>query len=95
MHELNATKIHFILTTIPIAVEAISNIRKHFEMSLLAEEKSSGTTPVIRYSEYTRNSTLTVMGQQALEGSNVLEQLKMIKIPDIQNLNEKVSAVGF
>lgn len=35
------------------------------------------------------------MGQQALKGSNVLEQLKMIKIPDIQNLNEKVSAAGF
>nr|XP_047924486.1 laminin subunit beta-4 isoform X1 [Anser cygnoides]XP_047924487.1 laminin subunit beta-4 isoform X1 [Anser cygnoides]XP_047924488.1 laminin subunit beta-4 isoform X1 [Anser cygnoides]XP_047924489.1 laminin subunit beta-4 isoform X1 [Anser cygnoides] len=73
--------------------EAISNIRKHFEMSLLAEEKSSGTTPVIRYSEYTRNSTLAVMGQQALKGSNVLEQLKMIKIPDIQNLNEKICGV--
>uniref|UniRef100_A0A8B9SX00 Laminin subunit beta-1 n=1 Tax=Anas platyrhynchos TaxID=8839 RepID=A0A8B9SX00_ANAPL len=42
----------------------------------------------------TRNSTLTVMGQQALKGSNVLEQLKMIKIPDIQNLNEKVSICG-
>uniref|UniRef100_A0A8B9D8V4 Laminin subunit beta-1 n=1 Tax=Anser cygnoides TaxID=8845 RepID=A0A8B9D8V4_ANSCY len=83
-----------VLTTISIAIEAISNIRKHFEMSLLAEEKSSGTTPVIRYSEYTRNSTLAVMGQQALKGSNVLEQLKMIKIPDIQNLNEKVSICG-
>ncbi|XP_010079491.1 PREDICTED: laminin subunit beta-4 [Pterocles gutturalis] len=70
--------------------EAISNIRKHFEVSLLAEQKTSGTTPLVRYSEHTRNHTLAMLGHEALKASDVLEQLKMIKSPDIQNLNEKI-----
>ncbi|XP_009995089.1 PREDICTED: LOW QUALITY PROTEIN: laminin subunit beta-4 [Chaetura pelagica] len=73
--------------------EAISNIRKHFEVSLLAEQKSSGTIPIIRYSEYTRNHALAMLGQQALKESNVLEQLKVMKSPNIQNLNEKICGV--
>ncbi|KAM6093251.1 laminin subunit beta-4 isoform 1-T1 [Theristicus caerulescens] len=73
--------------------EAISNIRKHFEESLLAEQKTSGTTPIVRYSEYTRNHALTMLGHQALKASHVLEQLKMIKSPNIQNLNEKICGV--
>ncbi|XP_061844989.1 laminin subunit beta-4 [Colius striatus] len=74
--------------------EAISNIRKHFEVSLLAEQKTSGTSPIVRYSEYTRNHVLTMLDHQALKASNMLEQLKMIKSPDIQNLNEKVCGVA-
>ncbi|KAM6304189.1 laminin subunit beta-4 [Podargus strigoides] len=70
--------------------EAISSIRKHSEVSLLAEQKTSGTTPIIRYSEYTRNHALTMLGHQTLKESNMLEQLKMIKSPNIQNLNEKI-----
>ncbi|XP_009953082.1 PREDICTED: laminin subunit beta-4, partial [Leptosomus discolor] len=73
--------------------EAISNIREHFEVSLLAEQKTSGTTPIVRYSEYTRNHTLAMLGHQALKASSVLEQLKMIKRPNIQNLNEKICGV--
>uniref|UniRef100_A0A8D0EKD1 Laminin subunit beta 4 n=1 Tax=Strix occidentalis caurina TaxID=311401 RepID=A0A8D0EKD1_STROC len=70
--------------------EAISSIRKHSEASLLAEQKTSGTTPIVKYSEYTRNHTLVMLGDQALKASNVLEQLKMIKSPNIQNLSEKI-----
>ncbi|XP_030336364.1 laminin subunit beta-4 [Strigops habroptila] len=70
--------------------EAISNIKKHFEVSLLAEQKTSETAPIVRYSAYTRNHALAMLGRQALKASNVLEQLKMIKSPGIQNLNEKV-----
>ncbi|XP_074000722.1 laminin subunit beta-4 [Numenius arquata] len=74
--------------------EAISNIRKHFEVSLLAEQKTSGTTPIVRYSEYTRNQVLAMLlGHQALNTNNVLEQLKKIKTPNIQNLNEKICGV--
>ncbi|XP_010226574.1 PREDICTED: laminin subunit beta-4 [Tinamus guttatus] len=49
--------------------EAVSNIRKYFEISLLAENKTSGT---------------------ALKEGNVLEQLRILKTPNIQILNEKV-----
>ncbi|XP_010125018.1 PREDICTED: laminin subunit beta-4 [Chlamydotis macqueenii] len=70
--------------------EAISNITKHFEVSLLAEQETSRTIPVVRYSEYTRNHVLATLDHQALKASNVLEQLKAIKSPDIQNLNEKI-----
>ncbi|XP_061222234.1 laminin subunit beta-4 isoform X3 [Neopsephotus bourkii] len=73
--------------------EAISNIKKHFEVSLLAEQKTSETAPLVRYSVYTRNRVLTMLGHQALKASNVLERLKMIKSPDVQNLNEKVCGV--
>ncbi|XP_026724146.1 laminin subunit beta-4 isoform X1 [Athene cunicularia] len=70
--------------------EAISSIRKHFEVSLLAEQKTSGTTPIVKYSEYTRNHALVMLGNQALKASNMLEQLKMIKSPNIQKLSEKM-----
>ncbi|KFO73509.1 Laminin subunit beta-4, partial [Cuculus canorus] len=70
--------------------EAISNIRKHFEVSLLAEQKTSGINPTVRYSKYTRNHALAMLGHHTLKASNMLEQLKMIKIPNIQNLNEKI-----
>ncbi|XP_055663553.1 laminin subunit beta-4 [Falco peregrinus] len=73
--------------------EAVSNIRKDFEVSLLAEQETSGTTPVVRDSEYTRNHSLAMLGHQALKASNVLEQLKMIKSPNIQNLTEKICGV--
>uniref|UniRef100_A0A8C0FLZ4 Laminin subunit beta 4 n=1 Tax=Bubo bubo TaxID=30461 RepID=A0A8C0FLZ4_BUBBB len=70
--------------------EAISSIRKHSEVSLLAEQKTGGTTPIVKYSEYTRNHALVMLGDQALKASNMLEQLKMIKSPNIQNLSEKI-----
>jgi len=84
-----------VLNPISLATEAISNIRKHFEVSLLAEQKTSGTIPTVRYSEYTRSHALAMLGHQALKASNVLEQLEMIKSPDIQNLNVKVGTVNF
>ncbi|XP_025931830.1 laminin subunit beta-4 [Apteryx rowi] len=73
--------------------ETTSNIRKHFEISLLAEKKTSGTIPIVRYSEYTRDSVLAMLDDHALKESNVLEQLKVIKTPDVQNLNEKICGV--
>ncbi|NXT39257.1 LAMB4 protein, partial [Pelecanoides urinatrix] len=82
-----------VLNPISVAIEAISNIRKYLDVSLLAEQKISGTTPIVRYSEYTRNHALAVLRHQALKESNVIEQLKMIKSPNIQNLNEKICGV--
>ncbi|KAJ7396972.1 laminin subunit beta-4 [Pitangus sulphuratus] len=73
--------------------EAISNIRKHFEVSLLAEQRTRGTIPIVRYSEYTRNHMLDILDHEVLKASNVLQQLKMIKNPDIQSLNEKVESI--
>ncbi|NXW12281.1 LAMB4 protein, partial [Circaetus pectoralis] len=103
VYELLQQKIHLhqsfhylnlkVLNPISAATDAISNIRKHFEVSLLAEQKTSGTIPIVRYAEYTRNHALAMLGHQAFKASNVLEQLKMIKIPDIQNLNEKICGV--
>ncbi|NXG57811.1 LAMB4 protein, partial [Hemiprocne comata] len=88
-HYLNLNE----LNSASVAIEAISNIRKHFEVSLLAEQKSTGTSPIIRYAEYTRSHALSMLGQQALKESNVLEQLKVMKSPNIQNLNEKICGV--
>ncbi|OWK52851.1 Laminin subunit beta-4, partial [Lonchura striata] len=73
--------------------EAISNIRKHSEVSLLAEQMTRRTTPIVRHSEYTRSDTLTMFDHQVLNTSMVLQQLRMIKSPDIQNLNEKICGV--
>ncbi|KAI1239430.1 hypothetical protein IHE44_0012552 [Lamprotornis superbus] len=73
--------------------EAISSIRKHSEVSLLAEQKTRGTTPIVRHSEYTRNDALSMLDHQVLNTSDVLQQLRMIKSPDIQNLNEKICGV--
>ncbi|RMC10331.1 hypothetical protein DUI87_13133 [Hirundo rustica rustica] len=73
--------------------EAVSNIRKHSEVSLLAEQKTRGTTPIVRHSEHTRNDALAMLDHQALNASNVLQQLRMIKSPDIQNLNEKICGI--
>ncbi|XP_046762736.1 laminin subunit beta-4 isoform X1 [Gallus gallus] len=73
--------------------EAINNIRKHSEVSFLAEEKARETTPVVWHSQHTRQSVLTVIHKQAWEGSKVLEQLKLIKIPGIQHLAEKICGV--
>ncbi|XP_063998554.1 laminin subunit beta-4 [Pogoniulus pusillus] len=73
--------------------EVIGNITKHSEVSLLAGQKTSETTPIVRYSEYTRNRVLTMLGHQALKASNVLEQLKTIRRPNSQNLNEKICGV--
>ncbi|XP_009074945.1 PREDICTED: laminin subunit beta-4, partial [Acanthisitta chloris] len=73
--------------------EAISNIRKHSEASFLAEQKTRGTIPIVRYSEYTRNNAVAMLDHQVLKATSVLQQLKMIKSPDIQNLNEKICGV--
>lgn len=78
-----------------VGTEAVSNIRKHSEVSLLAEQKTRGTTPVVGHSEYTRNDALAMLDHQLLNATNVLQRLRMIKSPDIQNLNEKVGAVDF
>lgn len=92
---MNAIKCNqLVLNAISIATEAINNIRKHSEVSFLAEEKARETTPVVWHSQYTRQSVLTVIHKQAWEGSKVLEQLKLIKIPGIQHLAEKVGAGG-
>lgn len=84
-----------VLNQISVATEAITNIRKHFEVSLLAQQKTSRTISTVRYSEDTRNHMLTMLAHQASKASKVLEQLKMIKSPDIQNLIEKVDTVNF
>lgn len=81
-----------VLNAISVAAEAINNIRKHSEVSFLAEQKARETAPVVRHSEHTRQSMLTVMHKRAWEGSRVLEQLKLVKIPGIQHLVEKVGA---
>ncbi|NXJ90911.1 LAMB4 protein, partial [Corythaixoides concolor] len=78
---------------VSVATEAMNNIRKHFKVSLLAEQETSETIPIVRYSEYTRNHALSMLGRQALKARNALEKLKMIKSPDIQNLNEKICGV--
>lgn len=83
-----------VLNAISIATEAINDIRKHSEVSFLAEQKARGIAPMAGHSEHTRQSVLTVMHKLAWEGSRVLEQLKLIKIPDIQHLAEKVGAGG-
>ncbi|KAM8821354.1 laminin subunit beta-4 [Eudromia elegans] len=70
--------------------EAVNNIRKYFEISLLAKKKTSGTIPITGYSEHTRKSVLAMLDNLALKESDVQEQLKVIKIPNIQILNEKV-----
>lgn len=91
---MNAIKCNqLVLNAISIATEAI-NIRKHSEVSFLAEEKARETTPVVWHSQHTRQSVLTVIHKQAWERSKVLEQLKLIKIPGIQHLAEKVGAGG-
>uniref|UniRef100_A0A674HEF4 Laminin subunit beta 4 n=1 Tax=Taeniopygia guttata TaxID=59729 RepID=A0A674HEF4_TAEGU len=96
--ELLQQKIHLqmqsVLNPISVDTEAISNIRKHSEVSLLAEQKTRATTPIVRHSEYTRKDALTVLDHQVLNTSSVLQQLRMIKSPDIQNLNEKVGICG-
>ncbi|NWV86892.1 LAMB4 protein, partial [Dasyornis broadbenti] len=89
--ELN--QMQLVLNPISVGTEAISNIRKHFEVSLLAEQKTRGTTPVVRYSEYTRNHASAMLDHQVSKASNVLQQLRMIKSPDIQHLNEKICGV--
>ncbi|NXN99499.1 LAMB4 protein, partial [Rhinopomastus cyanomelas] len=91
--ELNSMEVQAVLNSVSVATEAISNIRKHYEVSLLAEETISGTTPTVRYLERTRSHTLTLLGHQALKSSSLLEQLKTIKSPDIQNLKEKICGV--
>lgn len=93
--QTECNQIQLVLNPISVGTEAASNIRKHFEVSLLAEQKTRGTTPIVRYSEYTRNHALVMLDHQVLKASNVLQQLRMIKSPDIQNLNEKVGAVDF
>ncbi|XP_068022854.1 laminin subunit beta-4 [Melanerpes formicivorus] len=94
VYELLQQKIHLHQSFYDLNLkEAISNIRKHSEVSLLAEQKASETTSVVRYSEYTRTYVLTMLGRQALKASNVLEQLKMIRRSNIQNLKEKICGV--
>lgn len=84
-----------VLNPISVGTEAISNVRKHSEVSLLAEQRTRGTAPVVRHSEYTRNHALAMLDHQVFNASSVLQQLRMIKSPDIQNLNEKVGGVDF
>ncbi|NXA08670.1 LAMB4 protein, partial [Sapayoa aenigma] len=93
IHELDAIKMQLVLNPISVATEAISNIRKHFEVSLLAEQRTRGTIPIVKHSEYTRNHALTMLDHQVLKANNMLQQLKMIKSPDVQNLNEKICGV--
>ncbi|NWW62111.1 LAMB4 protein, partial [Ifrita kowaldi] len=91
--QTECNQIQLVLNPISVGTEAVSNIRKHFEVSLLAEQKTRGTSPIVRYSEYTRNHALAMLDHQVLKASNVLQQLRMIKSPDIQNLNEKICGV--
>lgn len=93
--QTECNQIQLVLNPISVGTEAVSNIRKHSEVSLLAEERTRGTASIVRHSEDTRNDALTMLDHQVLNTSNVLQQLRMIKSPGIQNLNEKVGAVDF
>ncbi|XP_062455329.1 laminin subunit beta-4 [Rhea pennata] len=94
LYELLQQKIHLHHSVLYLNLkEAVSNIRNHFEMSLLAEKKITGTIPLVQYSEYTRNNVLAILDDHALKESNVLEQLKIIRTPDFQNLNDKICGV--
>ncbi|NWZ05449.1 LAMB4 protein, partial [Agelaius phoeniceus] len=91
--QTECNQMQLVLNPISVGTEAISNIRKHSEVSLLAEQRTRGTSPVVRHSEYTRNDTLAMLDHQLFDASSVLQQLRMIKSPDIQNLNEKICGV--
>ncbi|NWX99807.1 LAMB4 protein, partial [Nothoprocta ornata] len=88
--QFNITKMQSVLNIISVPIEAVNNIRKYFEISLLAEKKTSGTTPIVRYSEYTRKGVLAKLDNFTLKERNMLDQLKIINTSDIQTLNEKV-----
>ncbi|NXU36754.1 LAMB4 protein, partial [Drymodes brunneopygia] len=91
--QTECSQMQLILNPISVGTEAISNIRKHSEVSLLAEQMTRGTSPIVRHSEYSRNNTLALLDHQVLKASSVLQQLRMIQSPDIQNLNEKICGV--
>ncbi|NXQ11768.1 LAMB4 protein, partial [Peucedramus taeniatus] len=91
--QTECNQMQLVLNPISVGTEAISNIRKHSEVSLLAKQKTRGTTPIVTHSEYTRNDALAMLDHQVLNASSVLQQLRMIKSPDIQNLNEKICGV--
>lgn len=93
--QTDCNQMQLVLNPISVGTEAVSNIRKHSEVSLLAEQKTRGTTPIVRHSEYTRNHALAMLNHQLFKARNVLQQLTMIKSPDIQNLNEKVGSMDF
>lgn len=93
--QTECNQIQLVLNPISVGTEAVSNIRKHSEVSLLAEQRTRGTASIVRHSEDTRNDALTMLDHQVLNTSNVLQQLRMMKSPGIQNLNEKVGAVDF
>ncbi|NXU14074.1 LAMB4 protein, partial [Pardalotus punctatus] len=91
--QTECNQMQLVLNPISVGTEAISNIRKHFEVSLLAEQKTRGTTSIVRSSEYTRNHASAMLDHHVSKASYVLQQLRMIKSPDIQNLNEKICGV--
>ncbi|XP_059581857.1 laminin subunit beta-4 isoform X1 [Alligator mississippiensis] len=70
--------------------ESFTNIRKYYQTSSSAEEKISGITALIRDSRNTRDKVLAMLDDQASKKIYMLEQLKMIKTPDIHKFNEKI-----
>ncbi|ELK01304.1 Laminin subunit beta-4, partial [Pteropus alecto] len=66
------------------------NIKKYYQRSLSAEKKTNGTTSIISNSEKIRNDLLTILDTLTSKANLSLENLKQIKIPDIQILKEKV-----
>uniref|UniRef100_A0A7M4F6Y3 Laminin subunit beta 4 n=1 Tax=Crocodylus porosus TaxID=8502 RepID=A0A7M4F6Y3_CROPO len=70
--------------------ESFTNIRKYYQTSSFAEEKISEITALIRDSRNTRDKVLAMLDDQASKKVYVLEQLEMIKTPDIHKFNEKI-----
>ncbi|XP_039705052.1 laminin subunit beta-4 isoform X1 [Pteropus medius] len=66
------------------------NIKKYYQRSLSAEKKTNETTSIISNSEKIRNDLLTILDTLTSKENLSLENLKQIKIPDIQILKEKV-----
>ncbi|XP_007943246.1 laminin subunit beta-4 [Orycteropus afer afer] len=71
-------------------MDSSENIKKYYQISSSAEEKTNEITSIINNSESTRNDLLAILDRVTSTGNLSLEKLKQIKIPDIQILNEKV-----
>uniref|UniRef100_F6YTR2 Laminin subunit beta 4 n=1 Tax=Monodelphis domestica TaxID=13616 RepID=F6YTR2_MONDO len=70
-----------------------SEIKKHHQMSLSAEQKINKTVITIKHSENTRKDLLTMIDGLTSKREFSLENLKQIQAPDIQKLNEKVCGI--
>ncbi|XP_060052389.1 laminin subunit beta-4 [Erinaceus europaeus] len=70
--------------------ESLKNIKQYYQISSSAEVIVSRTISIINNSVKTRNDSLTMVDALSSKGNLSLEQLKKLRLPDIQMLNEKV-----